>query len=99
MTGRCSTRARMMSKDKLPEPVIIDERNSTTGTAVGRRTSPTSWRLRKCDDRLPVLSPSLPQIHDRCTPASLAAEALLHQRTSPSADITADTRQQDQIAV
>jgi len=46
ITGKRSTRARMISNEMLPEPMTIDERNSITGTPEARRISPTSWRLR-----------------------------------------------------
>ena len=48
ITGRRSTSARIISKDRLPDPMTIDARSSTTGTPDARRMSPVSWRLRRC---------------------------------------------------
>ncbi len=51
MTGRRSTRARIISKDVLPEPMTIDARSSRVGTPEPARTRPTSWRLDRWPDR------------------------------------------------
>jgi hypothetical protein len=45
MTGSRSTRARIISNDRLPEPMTIDARNSMVGTPEAASRRPTSWRL------------------------------------------------------
>ena len=61
MTGRRSTSARIISKDRLPEPITIEARSSTTGTPDARSTSPTSWRLRRCGESSACGSPRPPR--------------------------------------
>jgi hypothetical protein len=51
MTGSFSTSARIISNDRLPDPITIDARNSITCTPVLRKNLPTSWRLRRWGDR------------------------------------------------
>ncbi len=51
MTGRRSTRPRTSSKDRLPEPMITDARNSTVATPLSLRILPTSRRLARCGER------------------------------------------------
>jgi hypothetical protein len=46
MTGSRFTRARIRSKEALPEPITMDARNSTTGTPLARKMLPVSRRLR-----------------------------------------------------
>ncbi len=48
MTGSRSTSERIISNDRLPEPITIEARNSSTGTPHSRNTRPTSCRLRRC---------------------------------------------------
>ena len=50
MTGSRSTSARIISNDRLPAPMTIDARNSTTGTPLARSASPVSTRLFRCVD-------------------------------------------------
>jgi hypothetical protein len=45
ITGSRWTRARSISNDALPEPMIMAARSSVAGTGPPRSTSPTSWRL------------------------------------------------------
>ena len=47
MAGNRSTNARINSNERLPDPMMIEARNSNTGTPLARRTSPTSCRLRR----------------------------------------------------
>jgi len=61
MIGSRSTSVRIISKDRLPEPITTDARNSTTGTLVDLRTAPTSWRLRRCGESFSSLCPSPPR--------------------------------------
>ncbi len=72
ITGRRSTRARTISNDRLPDPMITDERNSITGTVPDRRMRPTSWRLSRWVDMCGPL-PSAPRYTMRFTPARSAA--------------------------
>ena len=46
--GSRSTSARIISNDRLPAPMTIDARNSTTGTPPARRSAPVSARLLRC---------------------------------------------------
>ena len=46
ITGSRSTRARISSKDALPEPIITEAWNSSAGIAPERRILPVSNRLR-----------------------------------------------------
>ena len=46
MTGSRCTRARIISKERLPAPMTIEARNSTVGMPEARRISPTRSRLR-----------------------------------------------------
>jgi hypothetical protein len=41
-TGERSTRERTISKEMLPDPIMIDARNSIVGTPDSRRIRPTS---------------------------------------------------------
>ncbi len=50
MTGSLSTSARIISKDRLPDPMMIEARNSMVGTPDSRRMRPTSWRLARWRD-------------------------------------------------
>ena len=61
ITGSRSTNARIISNDKLPEPMMMDARNSITGTPCARNRSPTSCRLRKCADKSGSSSPNPPR--------------------------------------
>ena len=47
MTGSGSLRARIISKDREPEPMTIEARSSMTSTPAARKTPPTSRRLRR----------------------------------------------------
>ena len=42
ITGKRSTRARIISKDRLPDPITTEARNSMTDTPEQRSISPTS---------------------------------------------------------
>ena len=46
ITGSRSTRARIISNDALPEPIMMDAWNSITGMPLERRMFPVSARLR-----------------------------------------------------
>ena len=61
MTGSRSTSARIISKERLPDPMTTDARNSMTGTPADLRISPTSWRLRRWAESWSVLRPSPPR--------------------------------------
>ena len=61
ITGRRSTRARIISKERLPDPMMMEQRNSRTGTPADRRSRPTSWRLRKWAESFSWLSPRPPR--------------------------------------
>ena len=50
MTGSRCTRARIISKERLPAPMTIEARNSTVGMPEARRISPTRSRLRMWAD-------------------------------------------------
>ena len=52
ITGRRSTSARIISNEVLPEPMTIEALSSMVGTPA-RAGPPTSWRLRRCSDRVP----------------------------------------------
>lgn len=47
-TGERSTRPRTISKNRLPDPTMIEARNSTVGTPDSPRIRPTLWRLARC---------------------------------------------------
>ena len=47
ITGSRSTRARISSNERLPAPITMPLRSSTTGTPDPRSTSPVSCRLRR----------------------------------------------------
>ena len=47
IAGSFSTSARTSSKERLPEPMTIEARNSIVGMPDSRRTRPTSWRLER----------------------------------------------------
>ena len=47
ISGSRSTSDRINSKERLPEPMMIEARNSITCTPEARSTSPVSCRLRK----------------------------------------------------
>jgi len=49
------------SKEMLPEPTIIAERNSVTGTPASRNAAPVCWRERKCSDSCVSGSPIPPR--------------------------------------
>ena len=68
MTGRRSTSARIISKERLPEPSTIDARSSMTGTPDSRSRSPTSCRLRRCGERS-VSVPQASEVDDAPHPA------------------------------
>ena len=61
MKGSRSTRARIISKERLPDPMMIEARNSVTGMPEARRISLTSWRLCRCAERWEEASPSPPR--------------------------------------
>jgi hypothetical protein len=42
ITGKRSTRARIISKERLPEPMTMEARNSMTSTPGLRSAAPTS---------------------------------------------------------
>ena len=46
MIGSRCTSARIISKERLPAPMMIDARNSTVGMPEARRISPARNRLR-----------------------------------------------------
>ena len=60
MTGSRSVRERISSKERLPEPMTIDARNSSVGTPESRRIRPTSCRLARWRERRSP-SPSPPR--------------------------------------
>ena len=51
MIGNLSTSALIISKERLPEPMMIEARSSIVGTPDSRRSRPTSWRVSRCDER------------------------------------------------
>ena len=58
MTGSFSTRDRIISKDRLPDPMMMEALNSMVGTPEPRRIRPTSCLLRRWPDSLaPLPSP------------------------------------------
>jgi hypothetical protein len=61
MMGSRSTNARIISKERLPEPMTIDARNSSTGTPDRARIRPTSCRLLRCGDSASSSLPSPPR--------------------------------------
>ncbi|NCY01358.1 MAG: hypothetical protein EBX36_00185 [Planctomycetia bacterium] len=61
ITGSRSTSVRTRSKEKLPAPITIEARNSTTSSPVDRRIAPTSWRLRRWADRRSSSAPRPPR--------------------------------------
>ena len=72
MIGSRSTSARISSNDRLPLPITMPLRSSTTGTPDARSTTPVSCRLRRCRER-PASAPSPPTYTMRRTPAARAA--------------------------
>ena len=50
MAGSTSTRLRSISKEALPEPMMIAARSSVTGTGPAASSRPTSCRLDRCLD-------------------------------------------------
>ena len=60
ITGRRSTRARIISKEVLPEPMMMAARSSRVGTPEAARMRPTSWRLARWLERSSP-SPSPPR--------------------------------------
>ena len=61
MIGSRSTSDRIISNDRLPEPITTDARNSSTGTPDSRRIRPTSCRLRRCGESPSSSLPSPPK--------------------------------------
>ena len=61
ITGKRSVKALIISKERLPEPMTIEARNSMTGTLDSRNIRPTSWRLRRCAESSSSSSPSPPK--------------------------------------
>jgi len=51
MAGRRSTSARIISKERLPDPSTMDARSSMVGTPLSSRMRPTSWRLFRWAER------------------------------------------------
>jgi hypothetical protein len=61
INGNRSTNALIISKERLPDPIIIEARNSITCTPDLRRISPTSSRLRMCGESSSPLSANPPR--------------------------------------
>ncbi len=59
--GSRSTSARIISKERLPDPMTMEARNSITWTPEARSTVPTSCRLRRCGESAPLPTPNPPK--------------------------------------